>query len=152
DNVPIHTAAFPTNWELSNARATAIVRYLIDEMHYDPRAALRDRVRRVPSLGRQLDSRGARAQPARGPRRPDRRVGRTSPTMTPTASTLPDEIRATVNRGQITLAPLPAVATRIQAILHDAERADPRVIADLVRADPAIAATILRMSNSVAYA
>jgi chemotaxis protein MotB len=36
DNVPIHTAAFPSNWELATARATAIVRYMIDEMHYDP--------------------------------------------------------------------------------------------------------------------
>lgn len=36
DNVPIHTAAFPSNWELASARATAIVRYLIDDLHYDP--------------------------------------------------------------------------------------------------------------------
>jgi HD-like signal output (HDOD) protein len=72
--------------------------------------------------------------------------------MTTAASTLPDEIRGAVSRGQVTLAPLPAVATRIQSVLHDAERADPRVVADLVRADPAIAATILRMSNSAYYA
>ena len=29
DNVPIATAQFPTNWELSTARATTVVRYLI---------------------------------------------------------------------------------------------------------------------------
>jgi chemotaxis protein MotB len=29
DNVPISTAAFPSNWELSTARATSVVRYLI---------------------------------------------------------------------------------------------------------------------------
>ncbi len=31
DNVPITTALFLTNWELSTARATSVVRYLIDE-------------------------------------------------------------------------------------------------------------------------
>lgn len=29
DNVPIHTLQFPSNWELSTARATSVVRYLI---------------------------------------------------------------------------------------------------------------------------
>jgi chemotaxis protein MotB len=29
DNVPIHSSQFPTNWELSTARATSVVRYLI---------------------------------------------------------------------------------------------------------------------------
>jgi chemotaxis protein MotB len=37
DNVPIHTAMFPSNWELSTARATTIVRYLIDRVGFDPR-------------------------------------------------------------------------------------------------------------------
>ena len=36
DNLPIKTAAFPSNWELSTARATTIVSYLIDELKYDP--------------------------------------------------------------------------------------------------------------------
>jgi len=30
DNVPIHTAKFPSNWELSTARATYILQYLIN--------------------------------------------------------------------------------------------------------------------------
>lgn len=30
DNTPIKTAQFPSNWELSTARATGVVRYLID--------------------------------------------------------------------------------------------------------------------------
>ncbi|TAM85661.1 chemotaxis protein MotB [bacterium] len=30
DDVPIHTAAYPTNWELSTARATNVVRYLVE--------------------------------------------------------------------------------------------------------------------------
>jgi chemotaxis protein MotB len=29
DNVPIHTERFPSNWELSTARAVEVVRYLI---------------------------------------------------------------------------------------------------------------------------
>ncbi|HEU4401933.1 MAG TPA: flagellar motor protein MotB [Candidatus Polarisedimenticolia bacterium] len=36
DNTPIHTPQFPSNWELSTARAAKIVAYLIDELHYDP--------------------------------------------------------------------------------------------------------------------
>lgn len=31
DNVPIHTERFPSNWELSVARATNIVKYLLDQ-------------------------------------------------------------------------------------------------------------------------
>jgi chemotaxis protein MotB len=31
DNVPIATAAYPSNWELSAARAAAVVRYLLDQ-------------------------------------------------------------------------------------------------------------------------
>ncbi len=30
DNMPIATAKFPSNWELSSARATAVVRYFVD--------------------------------------------------------------------------------------------------------------------------
>lgn len=36
DNRPIATEAFPSNWELSTARATTIVRYLIDRHNYPP--------------------------------------------------------------------------------------------------------------------
>jgi len=36
DNVPINTAGFPSNWELSTARATMIVRYLLDHFRFDP--------------------------------------------------------------------------------------------------------------------
>jgi chemotaxis protein MotB len=36
DNRPIRNAQFSSNWELASARATAIVRYLIDELDYDP--------------------------------------------------------------------------------------------------------------------
>jgi chemotaxis protein MotB len=36
DTVPIHTAKFRSNWELSTARATEIVRLLIVQYSYDP--------------------------------------------------------------------------------------------------------------------
>jgi len=36
DNTPIRTAVFPSNWELSTARATNLVRLLVDEMRCDP--------------------------------------------------------------------------------------------------------------------
>jgi len=32
DNIPIHTESFPSNWELSTARACAVARFLIEEM------------------------------------------------------------------------------------------------------------------------
>ncbi len=36
DNVPIRTSRFPSNWELSTARATTIVAYLIDNFGLHP--------------------------------------------------------------------------------------------------------------------
>lgn len=36
DNRPIHTAEFPSNWELSAARSINLVRYLIEEYGFDP--------------------------------------------------------------------------------------------------------------------
>ncbi len=38
DPIPIHTTQFASNWELSTARATGIVRTLIDEYGMDPSA------------------------------------------------------------------------------------------------------------------
>lgn len=35
DDVPIHTAAFPSNWELSTARAVNVLRYLIEHHRID---------------------------------------------------------------------------------------------------------------------
>jgi chemotaxis protein MotB len=37
DNLPIHTAQFPSNWELSTARAVNVLRYLIKNHNIDPR-------------------------------------------------------------------------------------------------------------------
>jgi chemotaxis protein MotB len=36
DNLPINTPRYPSNWELSVARATSVMRYLIDEHGVDP--------------------------------------------------------------------------------------------------------------------
>ena len=36
DNRPINTPKFPSNWELSVHRATALVRYLVEKTHIDP--------------------------------------------------------------------------------------------------------------------
>jgi chemotaxis protein MotB len=36
DNVPIGTAQYPSNWELSTARAVNVVRYLVESDHLDP--------------------------------------------------------------------------------------------------------------------
>nr|WP_302595202.1 flagellar motor protein MotB [uncultured Cellulosilyticum sp.] len=36
DNRPIHTAQFPSNFELSGARAAAVARFYIEEMGFDP--------------------------------------------------------------------------------------------------------------------
>jgi len=36
DNVPIHTVRFPSNWELSAARALAVLRYLENRKILDP--------------------------------------------------------------------------------------------------------------------
>jgi chemotaxis protein MotB len=36
DNTPIHTAQFPSNWELSTARATFLLEYLISNTGIPP--------------------------------------------------------------------------------------------------------------------
>jgi len=38
DNIPIHTRHFPSNWELSCARSSSVMRYLIDECGISPDA------------------------------------------------------------------------------------------------------------------
>ncbi|NOY52949.1 MAG: OmpA family protein [Deltaproteobacteria bacterium] len=36
DNVPIHTARYPSNWELSTARAVNVLRYFVEKEKIDP--------------------------------------------------------------------------------------------------------------------
>ena len=59
--------AFPSNWELSTARASTVVRFLIATRRR-PAAADRHRLRRPAPDRQQRDRRRARAQPARGDR------------------------------------------------------------------------------------
>ena len=66
DNVPIQSAQYPSNWELSTARASTVVRFLIARA--SPRPADRDRLRRTAPDREQRDRRRARAQPPRGDR------------------------------------------------------------------------------------
>lgn len=40
DNVPIVTPQFPSNWELSSARAIAVLRLFVDEVGIDPRTLI----------------------------------------------------------------------------------------------------------------
>lgn len=37
DNTPINTAEFPSNWELSTKRATNVLKYLLEELKFDPK-------------------------------------------------------------------------------------------------------------------
>jgi len=37
DNTPIKTSEFPSNWELSTKRATNVLKYLLEELKFDPR-------------------------------------------------------------------------------------------------------------------
>lgn len=37
DNMPISTREFPSNWELSTARATNLLRYLLEELKFEPK-------------------------------------------------------------------------------------------------------------------
>lgn len=36
DDLPIHTVLYPSNWELSSARAVSVIRYFVNEMRVDP--------------------------------------------------------------------------------------------------------------------
>jgi chemotaxis protein MotB len=57
DNIPIHTASFDSNWELSSARATRIARLFLDSHAIPP-----DRLCRISSRRQQRHGRGARNQ------------------------------------------------------------------------------------------
>ncbi len=37
DNTPINTPEFPSNWELSTKRATNVLKYLLEELRFDPK-------------------------------------------------------------------------------------------------------------------
>lgn len=37
DNTPINTLEFPSNWELSTKRATNVLKYLLEELNFEPK-------------------------------------------------------------------------------------------------------------------
>ena len=51
DNVPIHNSKFASNWELSTARATELIRLLVTEYGLSPGPSLGSRVWRISSRG-----------------------------------------------------------------------------------------------------
>lgn len=71
----------------------------------------------------------------------------------PDAMTQPltDGIRKAVDKGKITLPPLPNLVNRLMEILEDEESASSGKVAELVGTDPAVAATLLRWANSAAF-
>jgi chemotaxis protein MotB len=56
DNVPIRSSAFPTNWELSTARATSVVRYLIGQNVGKPRLSAAGYADLHPTSSNRTDS------------------------------------------------------------------------------------------------
>ncbi len=64
DNQPIATTLFPSNWELSTARATTVVRFLIAHAR-ERRSAGSGRLRRSAPDRHQRHRRRASAEPAR---------------------------------------------------------------------------------------
>ncbi|MGC4086018.1 MAG: OmpA family protein [Vicinamibacterales bacterium] len=63
DDVPIHTARFASNWDLSTARATAVVRWLIEQGTDRTEPTLGGRLRRIPPARAERVGAGAGAQP-----------------------------------------------------------------------------------------
>ncbi len=64
DDVPIHTPLFASNWELSTARATRVVQFLVEQGHLDPArlsaAGYGEYHPRVPNTSPELRARNRR--------------------------------------------------------------------------------------------
>jgi chemotaxis protein MotB len=62
--VPIHTPLFASNWELSTARATRVVQFLVEQGHLDPArlsaAGYGEYHPRVPNTSPELRARNRR--------------------------------------------------------------------------------------------
>jgi HD-like signal output (HDOD) protein len=64
---------------------------------------------------------------------------------------LAHQIQAAVANGELTLPPLPEVASRLMQLLKNEKAADPRTVSELIANEPAITAAILRLANSAAF-
>ena len=73
DDVPIRTAKYKSNWELSTARATNVVSFFVEDRGPAAVTLLGGRLRRVPSARREQHRRQSRRQPSRRHRHPERR-------------------------------------------------------------------------------
>lgn len=71
-------------------------------------------------------------------------------TETPTQPIV-SRVRDAVRRGELTLPPLPAVATRVLEMLQDEDHLELRKLQATIQSDGAMAASILRMANSAAF-
>ena len=58
DNVPVNSGTYGSNWELSSARATTVLRYLVDEAGWIPSGC---RLWRLPTRGQLATTRPRRA-------------------------------------------------------------------------------------------
>lgn len=61
------------------------------------------------------------------------------------------QIRALVQKGELSLPPLPELATRLLALLRDEDRADLNSAGALIENEPVMAASVLRMANSASF-
>jgi HD-like signal output (HDOD) protein len=68
-----------------------------------------------------------------------------------TSRPLTEQIRDLVERGKVSLPPLPALVAQLTDLLRDEVRASSQNVAKLVRNDPAVAATLLKWANSAAF-
>ena len=71
DDRDIMTSKYPSNWELSAARATSVVRYLIDHYHILAGTAIGARLRRVRPIRLNNSIENRAEEPSRRHRRPD---------------------------------------------------------------------------------
>ena len=67
------------------------------------------------------------------------------------STSVADQIRALVKKGEVSLPPLPELATRLLQLLRDEDRADLNTAGALIEREPAMAASVLRMANSASF-
>ena len=79
DSRPISSGRFPSNWELSTARATSVLRHLTENVGFDPTRLSAAGYADTRPLRPQRHTRGRGTQPAGRGRRHVRRVARVGP-------------------------------------------------------------------------